>query len=58
MTLMEKLVSRDYGLVVNVAQQVHMVQIVYLHKLKATLYENGACWIGARLQRIEEDGGL
>ena len=49
---------RQAGPVYGVSEQsIDMIE-EYLHKLKVTLYENGACWIGARLQRIEEDGGF
>ena len=49
---------RQAGPVYGVSEQAIDMIEEYLHKLKVTLYENGACWIGARLQRIEEDGGF
>ena len=49
---------RQAGPVYGVSEQAIDMIEEYLHKLKVTLYENGACWIGARLQRIEEEGGF
>jgi len=46
------------GPVYGVSEQAIDMIEEYLHKLKATLYENGACWVGAKLLRIEEEGGF
>ena len=49
---------RQAGPIYGVSEQsIDMIEECLL-TLKATLYDDGSCWIGARLLRVEEDGGF